>query len=328
VNDSPNDTNTVRIQEPQPIILSAPPRPILIRNQTNSTSYTMSHGNQMISNTNSIEEGSLSSVISATIEKEMPKFLSTNNSSSNSEIIGPSVSKFTTEALNFRSSLDNSNNSTEHIYENLPILIQPNSNREAYYNIPIINVDDQQQQNQSDNHIYYTTNNNTNHESDIPGQTLSNSPPITDNNSSDLQSSIGNIQQQKPQIISAGRHRNQPIYFANHLTNPIFNVDKQLLINTIANQFGIDLNSPQLQQLIINQHLFVARKRTFANMVWQLTPDEETALCSSPTSTRTNYIDIDTIDSNNSTARSILKATKNFHSTPKRRGISWDSALE
>jgi len=46
------------------------------------------------------------------------------------------------------------NTSTEHIYENVPILIQPNSNREAYYNIPIINVDDQQQQ-QQQNDISY-----------------------------------------------------------------------------------------------------------------------------------------------------------------------------
>jgi len=91
VNDSPNDTNTLRIiEQQQPMVLSAPPRPILIRNQNGfnpSTSYTMLNGNQMVSNTNSTEEGSLSSGIPATIEKEMPKFLSTNHPSSNSEII-------------------------------------------------------------------------------------------------------------------------------------------------------------------------------------------------------------------------------------------------
>jgi hypothetical protein len=336
VNDSPNDKNTVLMPEQyQPIILAVPPRPVLIRNQnnfnslTNSTSYTISHGNQMISNSNSTEEGSSSSDIPGTTEKEMPKFLSTNVPSSNSDIIGHSPSKMTVGASNFRSSLENFNTPTEHIYENIPILIQPNPNREAFYNIPIINADEQQQQqqqaNQSDDYVYYTINNNRESETQ---QTISNSSPTIDNNSSDLPSSIGNIQQQKPQIVSAGRHRNQPIYFANHLTNPIFNVDKQLLTNTIANQFGVDLNSPQLQQLITNQHLFVARKRTFANMVWQLTPDEETALCSSPADKEKNNIDIDTIDSNNSTARSILKVTKRFHSTPKRRGISWDSALE
>ncbi|MBL8086396.1 MAG: hypothetical protein JNN26_27450, partial [Candidatus Obscuribacter sp.] len=177
--------------------------------------------------------------------------------------------------------------STEHIYENVPILIQPNTNGDTLYNIPIINADESQQQqqqqqqqtaNQSDHYAYYTINKSREIDSQqqylIPGQIISNSPPTTDNNNNNIldhQSLI--IPRQKPQIISAGRHRNQPIFFANHLTNPVFNVDKQLLINTIANQFGFDLNSPQLQQLISNQHLFAARKRTFANMVWQLTPD-------------------------------------------------------
>jgi hypothetical protein len=329
VNDPPNDTNSVTIpQQFQPIILSAPPRPVLLKNQTafmpvtSSTSYTMLHRN---SNSNSTEEGALS----VPTEKEIPKFLSTNNPSSNSELIGSSIPINTAGTSNFHSSLENSNTPTEHIYENVPILIQQNSNRDAYYNIPIINADEQQK-NQSDGYVYYTNNNHHEPESQqqylIPGQNLSNSPPTTDNNSSDVPSSIGPVQQQKPQIISTGRHRNQPIYFANHLTNPIFNVDKQLLINTIANQFGVDLHSPQLQQLITNQHLFVARKRTFANMVWQLTPDEETALCSSPIATETmNMIDIVT---NDCSARSILKATKRFHLTSKRRGISWDSALD
>ena len=351
MNDSSNDTNSVRIPEqPQPIIIPTPPRPILLRNQnntnfntsTNPIPYNISHGNSMVSTTSSTEEGLLSSGKSTIAEKEISKFLSTNNSSSsNSELIGPSIAKFpTTTTSNFRPLLENSNNnSTEHIYENIPILIQPNSNREPYYNIPIINSDDpSQQQTQSQNssdssYLYYTINNNNNREIDsqqqqypITGQTISNSPPTTDNNLSEIPYSVGNIQSQKPQIISAGRHRNQPIYFANHLTNPVFNVDKQLLINTIANQFGVDLNSPQLQQLITNQHLFVSRKRTFANMIWQLTPDEETALCSSPQ--RLNNIDMDIIDTNNSTARSILKINKRLQSTIKRRGISWDNTLE
>jgi hypothetical protein len=267
-------------------------------------------------------------------EKEIPQFLSTNIPSSNSDIIGPHIPIITVPPINFHSQLENLNPPIEHIYENVPILMQSNSNREAYYNIPIINLDDQQHQqqqqeeNQSNDYLQYPNVNNNEIESQqqylIPGQTISNSPPTTDNNSSESQ-----IPQQKPQIISAGRHRNQPIYFANHLTNPIFNVDKQLLINTIANQFGVELNSPQLQQLVTNQYLFAARKRTFANMVWQLTPDEETDLCSSPiTTTQTDTIDIETIDGNNSTSRSILKATKRFHSTPKRRNISWNSVLE
>lgn len=307
MNDSVNDTNITRIQEQQPVVLPAPPRPILLKNQNNfnpSTSYTISHGNQIISN----EEGTLASSINGSNEKETSKFLSTNNSSSNLDTIG---SKITAGVSNFRSSVENSNIPQEPIYENVPILIQANSNRDAYYNIPIINADDSQQQNP------------------ISNQTNSNSPPTNDTNTSEGQLITGDLQQQqKPQIVSAGRHRNQPIYFANHLTNPIFNVDKQLLINTVANQFGVELNSPQLQQLITNQHLFVARKRTFANMVWQLTPDEETALCSPPTATQTTTFDIDTLDSNNSSARSILKAKKRLHSSSKRRGISWDSALE
>ncbi len=343
MNDSLNDnTNAILNQQQyQPIILAAPPRPVLIRNQNsflplnNLTSYTMSNGNSIVSNSNINEEGSSSSQgISVTIEKEIPKFLSPN-----SDILGPPLPIITVGTASFRSSLENSKNPTDHIYENVPILIQPNTNRESYYNIPIINVDDQQQQqpppqpqNQTDNYVYYTITNNPDSESQqqylIPGQALTNSSSSTDNNSSEVQSATINIQQQKPQIIYVGRHRNQPIYFANHLTNPIFNVDKQLLINTIANQFGVDLNSPQLQQLITNQHLFATRKRTFANMVWQLTPDEETALCSSPIADQTDAIDMDTIDPNNSTARSILKAAKRFRSTAKRRSISWDSTLE
>jgi hypothetical protein len=335
VNDLPNDTNKLLSQEQyQPIILAAPPRPTLIRNQNSflplneSTSYSMSNGNQMVANSsNSTEEGSSSRSIPVNTEKEIPQFLSTNTSS-NSEIIGPQVPIFTASSTNFRPPLENSKLATEHIYENVPVLIQSNSNREPYYNIPIINLDDQQQQqqqNQSNDYVQYPNTNNRESESQQQYLTPEHTSPTTDNNSSESQSFI---QQQKPQIISSGRHRNQPIYFANHLTNPIFNVDRQLLINTIANQFGVDLNSPQLQQLITNQHLFAARKRTFANMVWQLTPDEETALCSSPISTQTDMIDINIFDPNTSTARSILKATKRFRSTSKRRNITWHSVLE
>ncbi|CAF3871950.1 unnamed protein product, partial [Didymodactylos carnosus] len=57
-----------------------------------------------------------------------------------------------------------------------------------------------------------------------------------------------------PTTISRARsNRNQPIYFANRLTNPVFSVDKELLTNTIANQFGYDIDSPQLQKLVQNQ---------------------------------------------------------------------------
>lgn len=265
----------------QPTILSAPPRPIVIQN-------SISHEEDLV-----------------TIDKEIPTFLSSVKPSSN---IPP-----TNENTHFQSSNENIKPSTEHIYENVPILIQSNTTREAIYTIPIIKSDESKSV-PSDDHVYYTINNSIESQ-----QNSSNSPPTMDNSSS-----MNIQQQQKPQIVSAGRHRNQPIYFANHLTNPMFNIDKQLLINTIANQFGIDLNSPQLQQLITNQHLFVARKRTFANMIWQMTPDEETALYSSIGNA--NQILIDSNESNNSSARSILKLTKNLPS--KRRSITWDNTLE
>jgi hypothetical protein len=339
VNDSSNDTNLLldQGQYHHPTVLAAPPRPVLQRHHNDymasksPTLYTMSTDGQMISN----EEGPFLQGTRVTVEKEMSKFLSTNTPSS-SDVIGHAMPILPAGTGSFRSSSDNSNALTEHIYENVPVLIHTNSNREPYYHIPIINGDDQQaqQQTQSDGYLYYTIVGNRGTESqqqnrvshNSPEQTTFNPSASTENNSPVVQSPA--IQQQKPQIISMGRHRSQPVYFANHLTNPMFNGDKQLLTNTIANQFGVDLNSPQLQQLLTNQHLFAARKRTFANMVWQLTPDEETALSSSPITTQRNSIDINIIDSNNSTARSILKATKRLRSTSKRRGIKWDSALE
>ena len=324
MNDSITETNSTHLPEQyQPFILAAPPRPMLMRNLTNFTSST-----------NSTEEGPFN----GTAEKDMPKFLSSNIPSSKSDMIGPTMPVIPNGSTShFRPSIENStNNSTEHIYENVPILIQPNSNGDAFYNIPIINADESQQQqatsNQSDTYVYYTINKSREIDSQqqylIPGQIISNSPPTTDNNNNNiLDSQSSPVHRQKPQIVSAGRHRNQPIFFANHLTNPVFNVDKQLLINTIANQFGFDLNSPQLQQLIGNQHLFAARKRTFANMVWQLTPDEETALCSSPLVAA--QFDSETLNvNNNSTARSILKAAKRLQTSDKRRNITWDNALE
>ncbi|CAF1125878.1 unnamed protein product [Rotaria sp. Silwood1] len=352
VSDLSNGINKSLVQQQyQPTIIPTPPRPVLMRNQknftplNNSQSYTIPNGNLIVPHFNSIEEGSLPLGISTTTEKEMSKFLSTSISSSNPEIIRPSVPIITAGTTSFQPSLENSNVPKEHIYENIPILIQQSSNHESYYNIPIINVDNQQQQqrqqepqqhqhqqNQSNGYGYYPVTNNRESETQqqqvISGQTISNSHPTTNNNNSEILSLTMNVQPQKPQIISAGRHRNQPIFFANHLTNPIFNVDKQLLINTVANQFGVDLNSPQLQQLVTNQHLFAARRRTFANMVWQLTPDEETALCSPTTTLQTDTIDIDILDTNDSANRPILKATNRFQSTSKRRSISWDTTLD
>ena len=116
--------------------------------------------------------------------------------------------------------------------------------------------------------------------------------------------------------------------FSDHLTNPLFNIDKQLLANTIANQFGIDSKSPFLEKLITNQHLFVSHKHTFANMIWQITPEEENALYSSPETITPDVIDTNTLDPNSPTAKPILKAKKSSRSGSKGQHISWDSTLE
>ncbi|CAF1097021.1 unnamed protein product [Didymodactylos carnosus] len=153
-----------------------------------------------------------------------------------------------------------------------------------------------------------------------------------------------------PTTISRARsNRNQPIYFANRLTNPVFSVDKELLTNTIANQFGYDIDSPQLQKLVQNQHLFAARRRTFANMVWQLTPDEEVALLSSSSTNHSPSNDLDTttnetnnINSNQehgliSNGKSILKkevvknkpliiSSTNTTAYNKRKNVSFTNA--
>lgn len=306
----------------------------------------MRTGNQVVPNAN--EEGQPPHGLPVALEKEIDHFLSTNTPSSNTDLLGPQTPVVKAGAASFRAPTENTKPPTDHIYENVPILMPPKIKRESFYNIPIINVDEQQQQqqppqtapltsppqqpNEAEGYVFYTLANNaegTVHRQYLmPGQLLASSPPTNDSNGADPSTVPMSVQPQRPQIISVGRHRNQPIYFANHLTNPIFNIDKQLLTNTIANQFGVDLNSPQLQQLITNQHLFATRKRTFANMVWQLTPDEETALCSSPITTPTEVVDVDITETNTFTSRSILKATKRFRPTAKRRSISWDTTLE
>ncbi|CAM4740881.1 unnamed protein product [Rotaria magnacalcarata] len=349
VDTSSNDTSLSLTQETYqpPAVTLAPPRPVLVRNQNgfvplnnnSSTSHTILNGNHAVSNFHSTEEGPLLPAVSVIMEKEMPTFPSINISSSNQEIMRPSLSGILTgTASNLPLPSENSKVPAEHIYENIPIMMQPNSNPDSYHNIPIINVDEQQQQHQeqkqepSNEHVYSTIPNNQESEMQqqypISGQTIANFHPTVDNDSSENQPPITTVPQQKPQIISAGRHRNQPIYFANHLTNPIFNIDKQLLINTVANQFGVDLNSPQLQQLVTNQHLFAARKRTFANMVWQLTPDEETALCSPHAAIQIDLTETEALDSDYASNRSILKANNGLQSTSKRRNITWDSTLD
>ncbi|CAF4504065.1 unnamed protein product, partial [Rotaria magnacalcarata] len=81
-------------------------------------------------------------------------------------------------------------------------------------------------------------------------------------------------------------------------------------------------------QLVTNQHLFAARKRTFANMVWQLTPDEETALCSPHAAIQIDLTETEALDSDYASNRSILKANNGLQSTSKRRNITWDSTLD
>ena len=306
------------------------------------TAYGRSNDEQVASlNGRSTEEGTFQVAgLPAIMEKETSKFLSRYASSSTSpasDSIQSSLSTVSADPL-----------TNEPIYENLATLQQTKPTRDTYYTAPRSNGEDSQSAAAPSNgHVYYTISNSRESESypssasnssvsqqsngvayPLPEQGPFTSPASQDSLPSNLPVPTETTPVQKPQIISSGRHRSQPVYFANHLTNPMFNMDKQLLINTIANQFGVDLQSPQLQNLIINQHLFVARKRTFANMVWQMTPDEETALCSSSVSSNTDKVDLDGKDPDQTSARSILKPTKQLHSTSKRRTISWDTALQ
>ena len=325
VNDPSNGIRSSPAEEQQlPAMISAPPRPVLLRNQhyftptTPTTSYLRSSNGLIVSYSNVTEEGVLPPVAST---KEMPRFLSM--SSPSSQFIGPAAPTNTT--IDIHQSADAS---PEHIYENVPTAMQTVLNQASYYTIPVINM--AQQQTPSNGNGFYAA-------PDAPSQQQhdngSRSAIAASSDShgeppAELVSPTEARPAYKPQIVSTGRHRSQPVYFANHLTNPVFNVDKQLLMNTIANQFGVEPNSTQLQNLITNQHLFVTRKRTFANMIWQLTPDEETALCSSPAPSLNETFDRDRLDTSHGTARSILKMPRNFPSTSKRRTISWDNALE
>lgn len=339
MNDSLVDSNATQVRdEYQPIILAAPPRPTLMRNPINSISFNYSPLSHPTNTTN--EEGSNAQSIPIMVEKEMTPLLAngsttpSSSSSSNMDFIRvpppPTMIPITSSTFPAAPPL-----AKEHIYENIPTLMQTLSHSRPFLNAPMLSNEDTQQQQQlaSSSNVYpnYPMENSapapqSNGNSYLPhGQVLNNSPPSKEVNPLDK---IDAMPTQKPQIISAGRHRSQPVYFANHLTNPLFNIDKQLLINTIANQFGVDLNSPQLQNLVSNQHLFVARKRTFANMVWQMTPDEESALCSSP-ATLKETINFDSIETDSNIAtRPILKANKTLPSTTKRRNITWDTTLE
>jgi hypothetical protein len=63
-------------------------------------------------------------------------------------------------------------------------------------------------------------------------------------------------------------------------------------------------------------------------MIWQITPEEENALLSSPGTSNSTIPDINTSDLNNTTAKPILKPKASSHLTSKGQRISWDSTLD
>jgi hypothetical protein len=275
-----------------------------------------------ISNSNFVEKNSSLPTRPVVIEKEIPKVLSTNTSSS-------SIPMNTREVISFRASLDDTIASPENIYENVPILIEMNSEQNFYYHTPVNNKNDQQNGKKPYLYVSIAEDNNN---SELQKQYLSQLFGPQNGISlllpkESVQNNVNNPNTRE-ELTSNHKQYFQQALFSNHLTNPLFNVDKQLLANTIANQFGIDRKSPYLQKLIANQHLFVTRKRTFANMVWQITPEEENALCSLPETTTSNIIDTNTVDANSSTAKSILKPKKTSRPVSKGQRISWDSTLE
>lgn len=301
--------------EPTPTFITPlPPRPTLIK--TNATSLPMpsimlnNEANQS-SNGFSNEQRTVTSLIPVLIDKEIVQYAPTNVSASTA----------------FNNADLQSTIVKEHIYENVPTIMQNLNNRLPSYQNPIGSVSEDESKAMSKAHVvYYPAANDLeaqNRTSVNNETTPSISPPSKETNGFTVVP-FEMAPTQRPQIISMGRHRSQPVYFANHLTNPMFAADKQLLVNTIANQFGVDLNSPQLQNLICNQHLFVTRKRTFANMVWQMTPDEETVLRSIPNDSNS----IDLIDERPTNTSSILKSNKTINGTSKGRSISWDRSLE
>jgi hypothetical protein len=228
----------------------------------------------------------------------------------------------TGEIVSFRTSLENTIDPPENIYENLPIFFQMNSNQDFYYK------NDQQNRNKPHLHVTIARDRDSELQKQYLSQLFGPQNGISSLLPKELIQNNMNTYTVTQDIKKNHQQYFQQGLFSNHLTNPLFNVDKQLLANTIANQFGIDSKSPYLEKLISNQHLFVPHKRTFANMVWQITPEEEDALCSSPETTKSNIIDINTIDTNSSTAKSILKPKKSSRSVSKGQRISWDSTLE
>ncbi|UJR15375.1 hypothetical protein I4U23_002323 [Adineta vaga] len=233
------------------------------------------------------------------------------------------------DVVSFRSAVENTNTPPDHTYENIPI----SSQNEPTKLVPDVSSSPNEndlQSHKSDIYVNATVERDLDSQqtSDAQrGSTLINThePTLLSYSPSSLIKDTLPSQTLEPQII--GSPRPQPAIFANRLTNPAFSVDRQLLANTIANQFDLHLNSPYLQKLIENQHLFVSQKRTYANMIWQMTPDEETAICTSPAKTIPNVVDSTRLDSTNSTAKSILKQHKH-RTVQKKQRITWDSKLE
>ncbi|CAF1617731.1 unnamed protein product [Adineta ricciae] len=242
--------------------------------------------------------------------------------------ITKSLSVKQTEIVSFRTAIENTVASPDHTYENLP-MPSPNEPTKLAPDARSQNETEQQQNKQE---IYVNA---------VVERDLDNQP------TSDVQKGVTLVNTHEPTLLSYSPSslirdtlpaqttelpsnmspRPQPPLFANRLTNPAFSVDRQLLANTIANQFDLHLNSPYLQKLIENQHLFVSQKRTYANMIWQMTPDEENAICTTPAKTIPNVVDSNRFDPNSSTAKSILKQHKQ-RTMQKKQRITWDNKLE
>ncbi|KAI0984044.1 hypothetical protein GJ496_005653 [Pomphorhynchus laevis] len=67
-------------------------------------------------------------------------------------------------------------------------------------------------------------------------------------------------------------------FFANRLTNPMFTNNNSLLVNTLANQFGLLIDSPELMTIVNDQSRYFSGRRTFANIIWNMSPEEESIL--------------------------------------------------
>lgn len=229
-----------------------------------------------------------------------------------------SLSIQTGEVISFRSSLEDTIPSPENIYENIPIVI-PNTNSDStkgkpYLRVTIANDPNTEYQQEYLKHLFGPQNGIS-----------SLLPPATQAKKSNTPAS-STITQTLPN----NQYYIQQVSFSDHLTNPLFKTDKQLLANTIANQFGLDLNSFEVQKLMNNQHLFVHNKRTFANVIWPISAEEENVLCSSPTTAGPpQSVNIQAMDSNGSpTGKSILKPRNSPRLSSKGQHITWDKSSE